>query len=73
MSRLRGRNLLRAVRRGRHIELPGVRFVRTTAIEIETPDRQEVWADGEFVTNTPVRIESVPDALEIIEPQVSGE
>jgi YegS/Rv2252/BmrU family lipid kinase len=68
MSRLRGLNLLRAVLRGRHTELPGVRFVRTAAIEIETTDRQEVWADGEFITNTPVRIEAVPQGLEVVTP-----
>ncbi|MCH8853503.1 MAG: diacylglycerol kinase family lipid kinase [Planctomycetes bacterium] len=73
MSRLRGLNLLRAVLQGRHSRLPGVRFLRTDAIEIETTDRREVWADGEYVTDTPVRIEAVPDALEIIEPTASSE
>ncbi len=68
MSRLRGLNLLRAVLRGKHSALPGVRFVRTAAIEIETADRQEVWADGEFVTDTPVRIEAVPQGLEVVTP-----
>ena len=68
MSRLSGLNLLRAVLQGRHTELPGVRFVRTAAIEIETADRREVWADGEFVTDTPVRIEAIPRALEIVTP-----
>ena len=72
MSRLRGLNLLRAVLRGRHTELPGVRFVRTAAIEIETVDRQEVWADGEFVTETPVRIEAVPQGLELVTPDRAG-
>ncbi len=69
MSRLSGLNLLRAVLEGRHTELPGVRFVRTAAIEIETADRREVWADGEFITDTPVRIEAVPQALEVVTPQ----
>ncbi|MCH7873126.1 MAG: diacylglycerol kinase family lipid kinase [Planctomycetes bacterium] len=68
MSRLSGLNLLRAVLQGRHTELPGVRFVRTAAIEIETADRREVWADGEFITDTPVRIEAVPQALEVVTP-----
>ncbi len=68
MSRLSGLILLRAVLRGRHTELPGVRFVRTAAIEIETADRREVWADGEFVTDTPVRIEAVPQGLEVVTP-----
>ncbi len=68
MSRVRGLNLLRAVLQGRHAELPGVRFVRTAAIEIETADRREVWADGEFITDTPVRIEAVPQGLEVVTP-----
>ncbi len=68
MSRLNGLNLLRAVLRGRHTELPGVRFVRTAAIEIETADSQEVWADGEFVTDTPVKIVVVPQGLEVVTP-----
>ena len=72
MSRLSGLNLLRAVLQGRHTELPGVRFVRTTAIEIETADRREVWADGEFITNTPVRIEAVPQALEVVTPSANS-
>ena len=68
MSRLSGLNLLRAVLQGRHTELPGVRFVRTAAIEIETADRREVWADGEFITDTPVKIEAVPRGLEVVTP-----
>ncbi len=62
---------MRAVLRARHGKLSGVRFVRTSAIEIESADRQEVWADGEYVTETPVRIEAVRRALEIIAPQSS--
>ncbi len=71
MSRLSGLGLLRAVLRGRHTKLPGVRFVRTAAIEIETADRREVWADGEFITDTPVKIEAVPQALEVVIPHLA--
>lgn len=70
-SRVGGLNLLRAVLRARHGELAGVRFVRAGAIEIETADRQEVWADGEYVTETPVRIEAVRRALQVIVPEVN--
>ena len=71
MSRIRGLNLLRRVLRARHTELPGVRFVRTAAVEIETANHQEVWADGEFVTETPVTIEAIPQALEVVAPGAS--
>ncbi len=69
LSRTGGLNLLQSVLRGRHTELTGVRFVRTPSLEIETAERQEVWADGEYVTDTPVKIEIVPRALEIVSPE----
>ncbi len=68
LSRLRVVRLLHRVLSGRHVGLPEVRLRRTRCLTIEAAEPQEVWADGEFVAQTPVTIEAVPNALEMMVP-----
>lgn len=51
---------------GRHIGLQGLEIFRSTSIEIETPSPRPVYADGEYITETPCRIEVVPGALRLV-------
>jgi diacylglycerol kinase (ATP) len=53
---------------GRHLSHPSVSYVRTPFVEIETEEAAEVFADGEFLQRTPVRIDVLPRELEIVAP-----
>jgi diacylglycerol kinase (ATP) len=53
---------------GRHLSHPSVAYLRTPFVEIETEEPAEVFADGEFLERTPVRIEVLPRELEIVAP-----
>ncbi len=68
IGRLRFLRLFRRVMRGRHVDLPEVRLPRTRRLRIETQTPHEIWADGEYVTDTPVTIDSIPNAIEILLP-----
>lgn len=63
VSRLRALTLLPMVLLGRHRSLKIVRFIRTHHLEIESDEPLDLWADGEKICTTPVRIEAVPGAL----------
>ena len=45
--------------------------MRTRSLQIESTTRQEIWADGEFITEAPVTIEAVPDALKLVVPKAA--
>lgn len=66
VSRLGGMRLLRQVLKAAHRKMPQVRFVRSRTMCIESPEPLEIWADGEYITDTPARIEIVPQALKLL-------
>jgi diacylglycerol kinase family enzyme len=43
-----------------------VSYIRTSFVEIETEEKADVFADGEFVQETPVRLEVLPRELEVV-------
>ena len=51
---------------GRHVGLDGLEIFKTCALDIETPSPQAVYADGEYITETPCRIEVAPGALRLL-------
>jgi diacylglycerol kinase (ATP) len=53
---------------GRHLSHPSVSYLKTPWVEIETEEPAEVYADGEFLQRTPVRIEVFPRELEVLAP-----
>lgn len=67
-------NALRLLRDGamvlaaRHERSPNIRYVRASAIEISSPS-MPLQLDGEACGETPVRIDCVPAALEVIVPR----
>jgi YegS/Rv2252/BmrU family lipid kinase len=55
---------------GRHLSHPSVSCVKTPFVEIETEEPAEVFADGELLQGTPLRIDVLPRELEIAVPPV---
>jgi diacylglycerol kinase (ATP) len=51
---------------GGHLAHPSVSYIRTSFVEIETEEKADVFADGEFVQETPVRLEVLPRELEVV-------
>jgi diacylglycerol kinase (ATP) len=51
---------------GRHLSHPSVTYVKTSFVEIETTEKAEVFADGEFLQETPVRLDVLPRELEVV-------
>ena len=51
---------------GRHVNHPAVRMVRSSWLQIDTPEPHAIQADGEDLTRTPARIEVRPGALDVI-------
>ncbi len=54
---------------GGHLSHPSVSYVRTPWVSIETAEPSEVFADGEFLQRTPVRIEVLPTELQVVAPR----
>ncbi|HEY7819834.1 MAG TPA: hypothetical protein VIG29_16555, partial [Vicinamibacteria bacterium] len=50
---------------GRHLSHPSVTYVKTSFVEIETEEPAELFADGEYLQSTPVRIDVLPRELEV--------
>lgn len=66
VPRWRALPLVLAVLRSRHRHNPHVRFVRTSQVEITSPDPLEIWADGEPIATTPATLSAEPAAIEVL-------
>jgi diacylglycerol kinase (ATP) len=53
---------------GRHLSHPRVEYHKTRFVEIETEEPAEVFADGEYLQSTPIRIDVLPRELEVVVP-----
>ena len=53
---------------GGHLAHPAVRMERSGWIEIDAPEPQFLYADGDYLGETPVRIEALPGALSLVLP-----
>ena len=51
---------------GRHLKSPEVEYSRARRVRVETETPLEIYADGEFVCETPAEISVVPHALRVI-------
>lgn len=56
---------------GRHLLSPKVEYSKAQRVEIETEAPLEIYADGEFVCETPAEISVAPGTLRVIEPRHS--
>ena len=54
---------------GRHIPHPNIRTLRTTRAELYSPDKMELYGDGEYIGPVPVALEIKPGALKAVVPQ----
>jgi diacylglycerol kinase (ATP) len=53
---------------GKHIEHPAVRVERTARLEIHTEEPRVMHADGEYLGETPLTLETIPAALRVVLP-----
>ncbi len=51
---------------GTHIPHPDILTLRTTRAEITTPDRMDLYGDGEYIQPVPVVLEVKPGALHVV-------
>jgi len=51
---------------GRHLLLPEVEYSRAERVQVQTETRLEIYADGEFVCETPAEISVAAGALRVI-------
>ena len=65
MTRLQALMLIPTILRGRHVGNARVRFVRTKGFTIDATEPCELWADGQYMTQTPATIEVVPAAVRV--------
>jgi diacylglycerol kinase (ATP) len=54
---------------GRHLQMPEVAYAKAERVRVETEVPLEIYADGEFVCETPVEIGVARRALKVIIPQ----
>lgn len=67
-SALKVLRLLPSVLGGRHGKVPEVSFLRTRKVEITCDRPMELWADGEPVAASPLKVEILPHALKVVAP-----
>lgn len=53
---------------GRHLRIREVQYLQTASVRVETEDPADVYADGEYVCQTPVEVSIRPGALKVIIP-----
>jgi diacylglycerol kinase (ATP) len=68
LSPLRLLSMFPTVYFGRHLLLPEIEYSRAERVHVETETPLEIYADGEFVCETPAEISVVAGALRVICP-----
>jgi diacylglycerol kinase (ATP) len=68
LPKLRLLRLFPTVYSGNHLSLPEVEYFRTPRVRLHTNPPHDVFADGEFVCQTPVEISLASGALQVIVP-----
>ena len=68
MNKLKALFCLPAIYFGSHLRLREVTYFQSETIAIDSVPRLEVYADGEYVCETPARMNVVPHAMKVIYP-----
>ena len=68
-SRIRLLQIAPTVLRGTHIRLPEVWFARAAEVRVESDPPRMIYADGEPICRTPVKVSVLPKALRVIVPK----
>lgn len=66
VSPLRLLRLFPSVYAGRHLGIREVEYFQSPRVRVETEEQQDVYADGEFVCQTPVEVSSERAALKVV-------
>ncbi len=66
LNRLKLLSLFPSVYFGRHLAIEGVEYSQTERVQVETERPLDIYADGEFVCETPVEIGVAAGALRVI-------
>jgi len=66
LSKLRLLRLFRVVYRGAHIGMKEVEYLQASRLRISTDRPMEIFADGEYVCQTPVEVGVRPNGLRVI-------
>ena len=66
ISRLTLLRMFPTVFSGSHLAHPSVLYRKTRFVEIETTEPAEVFADGEYLQRTPLRLDVLPRELEVL-------
>jgi YegS/Rv2252/BmrU family lipid kinase len=53
---------------GDHLEMPEVRYFRSTSVRVESSIPLDFYGDGEFIARTPFTLRVVPRALKVLVP-----
>lgn len=61
-------SLFPAVYVGRHLRIPEVHYFQTGCVRVETEEPADVYADGEYVCQTPVEVSVRAGALSVVIP-----
>lgn len=72
VSRIRALLLIPVVMRGKHLGRPGITLLRSRKLRIVSQESQgpiDLWADGERIGQTPVTIEAVAGAIDVLLPK----
>jgi diacylglycerol kinase (ATP) len=51
---------------GRHLTIPEVEYFQSESLRVETETALDVYADGEYVCQTPIEVTVAPRALPVI-------
>jgi len=68
MNKLKALFCLPAIYLGTHLRLREVTYFQSQAVAIDSVPRLELYADGEYVCETPARINVAPRAMKVIYP-----
>jgi diacylglycerol kinase (ATP) len=72
MGKIRLLRLFPKVYLGSHLSIPEVKYFQTESLRMETARPMEVYADGEYVCATPIKVTACSGALQVIVPSTPG-
>lgn len=68
ISKLKLLSIFPTVYAGRHLGIKQVEYFQTKCVRVETEVPLDVYADGEYVCQTPVEIKIAAGALRVVNP-----
>lgn len=68
VAKMRVLRLFHTVFSGKHLALPEVEYFRARELWLESETPLEIYADGEYICDTPAEIRVKPQALKVIVP-----